>query len=884
MISGIMAGLVVVLGAGALPSWTFDGDTQGWVANSHLSDVQIINGRLAARAVDWDPFLTCTGLEFEAKPWQYVVIDIKADKDGHGELFWSGETTGKYSGFSPEKTTPFDVKGKGVQNEIVIFPFWQAEKTIRQLRLDLYEGAYFQVDSIRIMEWGMDMAPQTDAFSWNFAGDTAAWTVNPKADELFSPPINLAVKDKDWVAVTVQSDTDGVAAFLWATADQRGVQSAEFNLRAGPTPRTYNIEMQGNPLWHDGVMVLGIRLPKVPKIRLESIQLGDRPLGAPEIVVDYFGFEDAINRTGMPCRVMARLVNRGGEASQPGSARLVLSPDTRFVNCDAVKPFPALGFGETATMNWTVSTQLPGDFSTLLRVGEGLVNRTMLSFTKNLLLEKVRYVPEPRPIETDFDVCAYYFPGWNSDAKWDCIRRVAPIRKPALGYYDESNPECVDWQIKWAVENGIKCFLVDWYWVAGSQHLTHWFEAYRKAKYRDMLKVSIMWANHNPEGTHSAEDWRNVTKHWIENYFNLPAYYQIDGKPAVFIWNPGGIRNDLGGSDAVKASLDESQQMAKAAGYAGITFVAMGYDFAKSSIEALTKEGYVAVTTYHEWGANVGSAKRLKYSTVVERSPGAWADKAQACAPLAYYPVVDTGWDSRPWHGDKSLVIEGRTPELFENLLEQSFQYVTEKKQKIVVLGPLNEWGEGSYIEPCLEYGFSMYEAIRRAFGRGNPRRWPVNVAPCDLGLGPYDFPQKPPVSAWTFDDAATGWAAMMGVGDLQYADGKLTLKTVTDDPALTVETNGLQASAFSKADITMQVVGAVPEGSTGQLFWSTEGTGTSEPASIHFPLATDGQMHTYTLDLKANPRWRYNITMLRLDPIGRRDVQIVMDNFTLKP
>ena len=115
-----------------------------------------------------------------------------------------------------------------------------------------------------------------------------------------------------------------------------------------------------------------------------------------------------------------------------------------------------------------------------------------------------------------------------------------PVRKPLLGYYDEGNPECVDWQIKWAVENGISCFLVDWYWVQGSQQLTHWFDAYRKARYRDYLKVAIMWANHNPPGTHSVEDWRKRHGHWIDQYFNLPGYYRIDGKPAVFIWDPPG--------------------------------------------------------------------------------------------------------------------------------------------------------------------------------------------------------------------------------------------------------------------------------------------------------------------------------------------------------
>ncbi len=62
------------------------------------------------------------------------------------------------------------------------------------------------------------------------------------------------------------------------------------------------------------------------------------------------------------------------------------------------------------------------------------------------------------------------FGGFRQDkaVKWDPLRLFAPIRKPLLGYYDESNPEVVDWQIKWAVENGITGFLVDWYWEAGN--------------------------------------------------------------------------------------------------------------------------------------------------------------------------------------------------------------------------------------------------------------------------------------------------------------------------------------------------------------------------------------------------------------------------------
>jgi hypothetical protein len=88
------------------------------------------------------------------------------------------------------------------------------------------------------------------------------------------------------------------------------------------------------------------------------------------------------------------------------------------------------------------------------------------------------------------------------------------------------------------------------------------------------------------------------------------------------------------------------------------------------------------------------------------------------------------------------MVIQGRTPVLFEGLLRQAKAFCEEHDKPVLILGPLNEWGEGSYIEPCTEFGFEMLEAIRRVFAKGKPTSWPVNISPSDVGLGPYDFPE----------------------------------------------------------------------------------------------------------------------------------------------
>ena len=74
------------------------------------------------------------------------------------------------------------------------------------------------------------------------------------------------------------------------------------------------------------------------------------------------------------------------------------------------------------------------------------------------------YVPEPQPVKSDVEITAIYYPGTEQMSEWDIIAGTCPERKPLLGWFDEGNPEAIDWQIKWAVEHGITSFCVDWYW------------------------------------------------------------------------------------------------------------------------------------------------------------------------------------------------------------------------------------------------------------------------------------------------------------------------------------------------------------------------------------------------------------------------------------
>ena len=872
--------------AAALPSWDFSDPVQSapWAPNTHIEVTGQDGDGLHVHTLDWDPFLYCRDMDIPATPWQYVVVSIKATKTGEGELFWSGTLDGHYGGLSQNKSARFTVPGDSAWHEIPVFPGWQAEGNIKQMRLDLYADSEFVIRSVAVETWASEAAQPSQETAWTLQ-QSSAWFHLEGSGFWWAPPLHLNVDDTPYVAI--EASGEGTTGTLYWCAAGAPMQREDFSI-TGDGPRVYDIEVGSYPTWKTPIVALGIEVPSSANAHVTSIGIHETPQAPAYMSIDYFGFDNGVNRAGRTERLRAHIVNTGGQSEFVRDIRLDLPEGISLVSgpdpADATVPA-----GGYADIFWDVRAATPGEYTLEIHANSDnaatYAKAMSLDWLPALDLGTAEYVPPPKPVETAIDVCAYYFPGWGSDASWDPVRAVAPVRKPLLGWYDESKIEVVDWQIKWAVENGITCFLVDWYWNQGGQHLTHWFEAYRQARYRDMLDVAIMWANHNPPGSHSLEDWRAVTKEWIDRYFNLPSYYRIGNKPAVFIWDPHLIRGDIG-AEAVKAMYAESEEMARAAGYEGIAFVAMHDHDSAPQAQTLHDEGYVGATNYHEWGRAPEMATSkidIRFPDVVATAPDTWNQRRESCGALTYYPIVDSGWDARPWHGAKSLVIRDRRTDDFERLLRASRTFAGQYNLPFIVLGPLNEWGEGSYIEPNTEYGFAMYEAIRRTFATGDAATWPQNLGPRDVGLGPYDYPPQPVVTTWTFDADTQGWAPMMNASEFRVEGGALRFKTDSSDAAIQVATPKLQGEDFSKLVIDMRLDADPPRDSMLQLFFAPGGRSTSEATSLRAPVKLDGEMHTYTLDLTSNMRWRGRISRLRLDPCSERDVQVEIDRIAFE-
>lgn len=897
-----------------LIEWTFDkpGDPEGWVPANHIQELRVAAGALQGRLMDWDPFLRGPQFEIAATPYQRIELRMKTDCEGGGEVFWTNTTESAYGGFSPGKETPFQIIGDGQWHEYRIYPFWHNEKKIILLRLDFARPAdadkgtkTFAVDYLRIVDLGTPTQITADPV-WDFTKGGHGWeaqdggtavaepvglrfTNGPAASAfLFSGALKCPLEDRFWVHLEMKVDKGSAGYVKWVSSEHANVQSAKFPLKADGQLHSYNLDLSSYKEWSGDALLLGLQPTNAAgaTARIQKVAVSLDPQGPPEVECSYVGLEDALNRAGRPVALILTLLNRGGEtatnlriAALKLPAGLTVADKGQWRNIGPLDPF------EPTTHRILLQSAKPIRGAVAVRLeGAGAPKGDLtgsLEIAESLNLPKADYVPKPQPVESDYEVGALYFPGWPSMAKWEPIRRDGPERKPVLGWYDEGNPECVDWQIKWAAEHGIKYFLVDWYWSAGGRHLEHWVEAYKKARYRGHLKWAMMWANHNPVGSHSDADMRAVAKYWVDNYFNMPEYYRIDDKPVVMIWSPAGIRRDLGGADGGKRALEIAREVARDAGYKGIYFIAMKWPEASTDpgdIRPLKDDGYDMTSIYH-YMANGGKAEdpqHFPFELCAESSYPFWKARQEADL-LPFLPNLSTGWDSRPWHGDKATVVYGRTVPLFRKICEDAKRFADETGVKRLMLAPLNEWGEGSYAEPNKEFGFGMYDAVRDVFCKQPAGGWPPNLAPADVGRGPYDWaePERQSTVAWTFANSAEGWGPFMGVTNFRQEDGAIHFETVSDDPAVGCTLYKADARKYKYVVLRMKIDSLKSADEQAQLFWSTPPSGVSEPNSIHFDLIGDGQYHDYVLPVGENSRWRGKISTFRFDPCNHKGAEV---------
>ena len=359
------------------------------------------------------------------------------------------------------------------------------------------------------------------------------------------------------------------------------------------------------------------------------------------------------------------------------------------------------------------------------------------------------YVSQPDPAKTDRIVAAHYYPAWKKGSAkihngFDDLHSY-PERTPLMGYYDEENPLVCDFEIKWALEHGINCFIHCWYRNKDNEgkpvtvndlrcaHGLH--EAFFNAKYCDMMNFAIMYETHPRWGQTSKTDLlENLLPFWTENYFKRKNYLKFDNKPVIFICLKDSFDNSFSSVEEQVETLNLCREYMKQQGFDGLYFGVCLWDSNSVNSELYLdceKRGY----DFH-FNYNAGYGPKNNFPCDEEIIKGQISQLKNRLEPNPnLHPATascfrdararDTlAWNSQGYNfGEHSVYY--LSPEGFREVIKQMKEItdalpVNSWGRRLFMIDNWNEWDEGHYVSPSHEFGFKYLQAIREELTERN--------------------------------------------------------------------------------------------------------------------------------------------------------------------
>lgn len=339
------------------------------------------------------------------------------------------------------------------------------------------------------------------------------------------------------------------------------------------------------------------------------------------------------------------------------------------------------------------------------------------------------YLPQFHPIPENDEWWGKGFTEWTNvgKAKALFLGHKQPKVPTDLGYYDLRIPEVYDEQTKLAKEAGIEGFCFwHYYFGNGKQLLEKPLQRIVKESKND-FPFCLGWANESWEKKLWNKDAKgNVTlieqQYGGEEDYKLhfeiikpiledKRYIHVDGKPLFFIYRPRKIPD-------CKAFISYWRKLIKSEMNKDFHFIAQA-DENENNFEEYFEYGFDSIYTNRIQAGAKGLQKNifntLKYSLckvfglprlvdfneIIKKS----VNKMDSVDNM--YPGIICGWDHTPRSGKKGYVYYNFSIPLFRKHIKSILEIVKEKDQehRIIFLKSWNEWGEGNYMEPDMEFG-----------------------------------------------------------------------------------------------------------------------------------------------------------------------------------
>jgi hypothetical protein len=163
-------------------------------------------------------------------------------------------------------------------------------------------------------------------------------------------------------------------------------------------------------------------------------------------------------------------------------------------------------------------------------------------------------------------------------------------------------------------------------------------------------------------------------------------------------------------------------------------------------------------------------------------------------------------------------------------------------------------------------------------FGGGSLDRDLIRY-PLQLVTATYQIPD------WEFETEGDveWWWPENHIEDFTASGGVLSMLASGDDPYMVSSAVEFPASDYSQLSITMKVSAGDP--TVGEVFFLTDTDPQwNENKYLVFDVISDGEFHTYDLDMSSVSGWRGLIQQIRIDPVVHAGRMIEIDWIEVAP
>ena len=357
------------------------------------------------------------------------------------------------------------------------------------------------------------------------------------------------------------------------------------------------------------------------------------------------------------------------------------------------------------------------------------------------------YLPQYHPIPENDEWWGKGFTEWTNVAKAKPLFKghYQPKIPADLGFYDLRVPEVREQQAELAREAGVDGFCYWHYWFGNGKELL-------ERPFKEVLKSGkpnfpfcLGWANEsweakiwNSDGVKSKKilieqtypGEEDVENHFYSliNAFRDPRYIRKNNQPVFLIYRPE-QHPDIAAFINKWNSLIKKENIADKFFFIGNTtddkisnLIQLGFDSVVISptirLESTYKKKNILSRAFNYFFRLI--LNRPLLISYKEGAQNLWNPEFDLDEHVI--PTLLPNWDHSPRSKNLFSILTNSAPNLFKKHCLQILNGIRAKNNKLVILKSWNEWGEGNYMEPDLQFGKGYINALSEAKKESYPQ------------------------------------------------------------------------------------------------------------------------------------------------------------------